>query len=158
MRVRIIVTAVMGCRGHVTGMAHNTSLPTPARESFSNDKGPSAPRWQEALSTYRAISMELLASLRVSYLGPPLVPYLKWGGEGVTIGNKLGNMSGRARINTLTRSLAMSDFAKVASADTPGLTMRRRQLFLESWGEACIVALTYISADFANSAHHMPCN
>ena len=37
----------------------------------------SAPRWREAWYVYKAINDELLRSLKVSYVGPPAVPYLR---------------------------------------------------------------------------------
>ncbi len=135
-----------GLQGDVVNAARNGDSSLALGGAMGSEKGLSTPRWQEALFTYRAISEELLAGLRVSYLGPPLVTYLKGGGGGYIFGNQLGNVSGTARFQTLTRSLAMSDFARVACAETPGLGMRRRQLFLEGWGEACVAALTYVSA------------
>lgn len=101
----------------------------------------STPRWQEACYVYKDINKQLVNSLKVSFLGPPAVPYLHNGGGGGLLVDASGG-----RLHTIMRSLAMEDFALVASAQTRGLVQCRKQLFLSGWGDAVSAALTFVSA------------
>lgn len=101
----------------------------------------SAPRWQEAWYVYKDINKELVNSLKVSFIGPPAVPYLHSGGEGGFMVDASGG-----RLHTIMRSLAMEDFALVASSQTRGLVQCRKQLFLSGWCDAVSAALTFVSA------------
>ena len=107
------------------------------QDSFEDDRQLSTPRWQEAFYVHQSIRREIYKAVIAKDIGPPVVPYV--GGASVWMG-----ISGQ--IDILTKSLAMQNFATIATADSKSWLYRRKKIFAQAWNHIATASLAHVSA------------